>query len=243
MLLDRVAAYWDRRAEGYSMTVHEELAGPVGAFFEDALRDALPPGDGLACLDMGCGPGFFTILLNRLGHRPTSADYSLEMLERARANCAEAGYAAHTVQADAQALPFGDAAFDFVCSRNLVWDLERPERAYAEWLRVLKPGGRLLVCDGNHYLHYYNADYRTAWERDDCRTHDTRGVDPKPIDDIARDLPLSRQLRPEWDVATLSGMGLADIRVSRYGKTFLEPLADTGGALTMNFILRGTKTL
>jgi len=228
MLLDDIAAYWDSRADGYSQSIHEELAGKTGIFFEGILRQALPEGEGLNCLDMGCGPGFFTLLLGRLGHRVTSADYSPEMLERTRRNCAELGFEAHTVRADAQNLPFEDDCFDFVCSRNLVWDLEKPERAYSEWLRVLKPGGHLLVCDGNHYLYYYNEEYQRVWE--ERLPHDTRGVDPTPINEIARNLPLSRQLRPEWDVETLAGKGLKGIHVIRLE----EPP-------TMNFILWGNK--
>ena len=39
------------------------------------------------------------------------------------------------------------------------------------------------------------------------------GVDPKPIDDIARDLPLSRIERPEWDVEVFTKLGAAEISV------------------------------
>jgi SAM-dependent methyltransferase len=228
MLLDDIAAYWDSRADGYSQSIHEELAGETGIFFEGILRQALPEGEGLSCLDMGCGPGFFTLLLGRLGHHVISADYSPEMLERTRRNCAEQGFEAQTMRADAQNLPFEDGRFDFVCSRNLVWNLEKPERAYSEWLRVLKPGGRLLVCDGNHYLYYYREDYRRAWE--ERLTHDTRGVDPTPINEIARGLPLSRQLRPEWDVETLTKLGLREIHVRRMEQP-----------LTYNFVLSGVR--
>ena len=228
MLLDDIAAYWDSRADGYSQSIHEKLTGEAGFFFEGILWQALPEGEGLACLDMGCGPGFFTLLLGRLGHYVISADYSPEMLERTRRNCAELGFEAHTVRADAQSLPFEDGRFDFVCSRNLLWDLENPEKAYSEWLRVLKPGRRLLMCDGNHYLYYYREDYRRAWE--ERTTRDTRGVDPTQINEIARELPLSRQLRPEWDVETIAKLGFREIQVRRVEQQ-----------LTYNFILSGVR--
>lgn len=244
MLLEDIAAYWDLRAEGYSQSIHEELAGGVGVFYNDMLCEVLPAGQHLSCLDMGCGPGFFTLLLDRMGHQVTSADYSPEMLERTRRNCAEMGFEAHTVRADAQHLPFENNTFDFICSRNLVWNLEEPERAYSEWMRVLKSGGRLLVCDGNHYLYYYDEDYRKAWESEvkaGRGTHDTRGVDPTPINEIARDLPLSRQRRPEWDEIALGQLGLRDIRVKRFDKPWQDP--DTGEirSLTATFCLSGIK--
>ena len=48
---------------------------------------------------------------------------------------------------DAQKLDFEDNTFDVVISRNLTWNLEHPDVAYREWVRVLKVGGRLLNFD------------------------------------------------------------------------------------------------
>jgi ubiquinone/menaquinone biosynthesis C-methylase UbiE len=42
-----------------------------------------------------------------------------------------------------------DNSFDFATTRHLAWTLTDPLAAYAEWYRVLKPGGRLLVNDGD----------------------------------------------------------------------------------------------
>ena len=51
-------------------------------------------------------------------------------------------------EADAEALPFAPASFDLVVSRHLLWTLPHPEAAIDEWRRVLRPGGRLVVVDG-----------------------------------------------------------------------------------------------
>ena len=245
MMLDRIAAYWDTRAEGYSESIHAELAGGGADEYRSLLRQALPEGRKRTALDMGCGPGLFTLLLNEMGVCVTSADYSPGMLERTEQNCAEAGYSANTVRTDAQALPFADASFDFVCSRNLVWNLEAPERAYSEWMRVLRPGGRLLVCDGNHYLHYYHEDYRReraqALAQGRAAEHSTGGVDPAPINEIARELPLSRELRPEWDERTLSALGLRRINVRRFERIFKDDESGEEKKLTHRFALWGEK--
>lgn len=73
------------------------------------------------------------------------------MLKKARERANVMGAYIDAVLGDAQILPFADNTFDCVCSRNLVWNLEMPQTAYREWLRVLKPGGILLIFDGNHY--------------------------------------------------------------------------------------------
>ena len=44
MLLSEIRSYWDRRAEGYSLTIHQQLAGEVGAFFRRVLKDCAPAG-------------------------------------------------------------------------------------------------------------------------------------------------------------------------------------------------------
>ena len=49
------------------------------------------------------------------------------------------------------ALRFADNTFDMIVSRNVTWNLEHPDRAYYEWMRVLKPGGVLLNFDASWY--------------------------------------------------------------------------------------------
>src|SRR5205807_2091298 len=54
----------------------------------------------------------------------------------------------HSIRTPAEQLPFGPARFDLVISRHLLWTLPHPEAAIDEWIRVLRPGGRLVVVDG-----------------------------------------------------------------------------------------------
>lgn len=218
MLLDKIGSYWDTRAAGYSATIQKQLENEEAAVFRALLREGAPKGETLKCLDIGCGPGFFSILLAQDGYAVTAVDYSERMLAQAASNFAETGVSAVLMRGDAQALPFPDESFDYIVSRNLVWDLEHPERAYTEWLRLLKPGGRLFVADGNHYLYYFDEQYREAEiQCSGLHRHDCQGVDPTPINEIARTLPLSHEHRPAWDVAQLLELGFerAEVRVSR----------------------------
>ncbi len=241
MLLDEIGQYWDTRAEGYSISTNNQLAGNAADRYRELLRQARPEGEKLNCLDIGCGPGFFSILLSQDGHCVTSLDYSSEMLIKAEANFAAFGVNPTVVQGDAQNLGFADSSFDMIVSRDLVWNLEQPVLAYSEWLRVLKPGGRIFVSDGNYYLYYYHPDYRRARELQSRGSHPCYGVDPTPINNIARDLPLSRQLRPDWDVRTLAELGLRNIQTRVGYREFTDP--DTGETkkLSSHFVLWGEK--
>lgn len=241
MYLSKISAYWDTRAEGYSKTIHEQLRSGRAEFFRDRLRAYAPEGGCLNCLDVGCGPGLFSILLAQDGHCVTAADYSEKMLEQATANFAEAGVHVKTLRGDAQNLPFEDGSFDYVVSRNLVWNLEQPESAYLEWLRILRPGGRLLVMDGNHYLYYYDELYRRASEQS-RKTHGCcYGVDPAPIDEIARDLPLSRQRRPEWDARALIALGASKLHSELYPLVFPDPESGAERSVVSDFLICAEK--
>jgi len=99
-----------------------------------------------------------------------------------------------------------------IVTRNLTWNLEHPEKAYREWLRVLKKGGCILNYDGNYYLHYYDEEYRQEYEIRQIHHGDEHkyieNVDVNIINNVARDLPLSREKRPQWDINLLLEMGV-----------------------------------
>lgn len=77
----------------------------------------------------------------------TCLDYSRDMLERAACRFHDAGIGnARTMQGDVGSLPFGDETFDGVLCMNGLHVFPNKEKAYAEILRTLKPGGELLAC-------------------------------------------------------------------------------------------------
>ena len=111
-------------------------------------------------------------------------------------------------------LQFADESFDAVVSRNLTWNLPHPELAYAEWTRVLKPGGVILNYDANWYAYLYDDRAQAAFDRD--RENSARmGVRDENIgenfdvmEEIARQMPLSNIRRPNWDLELLKSLGL-----------------------------------
>ena len=126
------------------------------------------------------------------------------------------------MEMNAESLAFPDAAFDVVLSRNLTWNLPNPELAYAEWMRVLRPGGLLLNFDANWYGYLFNADAQAAYERDRRNTaqqgikDENIGENFDVMENIARRIPLSNMSRPAWDLCVLSRLGLqvqADVQI------------------------------
>ena len=226
-LKDENEAYWTNRASGYSEVNKDELRTQQKAVWTCELTEQIEaafPGvapENLRVLDMGCGPGFFSIILARAGYRVTAADYTPAMLDEARTNARNESVeqAIDFCRMDAENLEVASDTFDVVVSRNLTWNLPHPERAYAEWLRVLKPGGLLLNYDANWYAHLYDAELRRAYEADRQATQDAGikdeyvGTDIDAMEDIARQMPLSPVERPAWDEGVLRELGAAQVEV------------------------------
>jgi ubiquinone/menaquinone biosynthesis C-methylase UbiE len=102
----------------------------------------------LDALDVGCGTGFLSLELAGRGHRVTGLDFAPSMIERAERKAAELGFAVRFEQGDAEQMPFAPASFNLVISRHVLWTLPHPEAAVDDWLRVLRPGARLVIVDG-----------------------------------------------------------------------------------------------
>ncbi len=121
----------------------------------------------------------------------TCLDYSTDMLERAEQRLRDAGITnVKTMQGDVDALPFENDTFDFVLCMNGLHVFPDKERAYAEILRTLKPGGELLAC------FYIAGEQKVAdWL---AKTVMTRMGWFTPPFDTAADV--HRRLQPYYDI-------------------------------------------
>jgi SAM-dependent methyltransferase len=101
---------------------------------------------GQRVLDVACGTGVVALAASRTGARVTGLDLTPELLARARENASIAGVDVEWHEGDAEALPFGDAAFDAVVSQFGHIFAPRPEVVTREMLRVLRPGGTIAFA-------------------------------------------------------------------------------------------------
>ena len=97
-------------------------------------------------LDVGCGTGNAAIPAARAGARTVGLDLTPELFDAGRRLAAEAGVEVEWVEGDAEAMPFDDASFDAVVSVLGVMFAPRHGVAAGELVRVLRPGGRLVLC-------------------------------------------------------------------------------------------------
>jgi ubiquinone/menaquinone biosynthesis C-methylase UbiE len=114
----------------------------------DLMVDACGVAPQDTVLDVACGPGITACAFAKAAARVTGIDITPAMIERAKTRQAEMGLTNLTWHVgDIQSLPFPDASFSLVVTRFSFHHVLDPKAALAEMMRVLKPGGRVMVMD------------------------------------------------------------------------------------------------
>lgn len=98
---------------------------------------------GQTILDLAAGTGSSSVAFLREGVKVIAADFSKGMLEEGKRRHPQLDF----VFADAANLPFSNATFDTVTISFGIRNVEKTEVALGEMFRVLKPGGKLVVCE------------------------------------------------------------------------------------------------
>jgi ubiquinone/menaquinone biosynthesis C-methylase UbiE len=131
---------------------------------------AVQPGE--AALDVGTGAGFTAFALAEDGGRTVATDIAPGMLSQARRLAVERRLKGISFAlAGAEALAFTDGAFDVVTCRLAAHHFIDVRAAVAEFYRVLRPGGRLVICDTLAPEDEAIADYQHDLERRRDATH------------------------------------------------------------------------
>lgn len=115
-----------------------------------AVREMMDGREPLAVLDVACGTGDFTMAIARhapCGSRVLGIDLSEEMMEEGRRKLAAANIEATMEYGDCEALVYDDNTFDRVSVGFGIRNFEHQEAGLREMLRVLKPGGKLVVLE------------------------------------------------------------------------------------------------
>lgn len=141
---------WDAEATTFDDQPDHGLRDPaILAAWTSLLKRSLPASTGAEkVLDIGCGTGSLSLVLVGLGYQVTGIDFSPEMIARAQAKTAAAHDAVtfHVMDAAFPQLP--PQQFDALVCRHLLWALPDIEQVLLRWVRLLKPGGRLLLVEG-----------------------------------------------------------------------------------------------
>jgi ubiquinone/menaquinone biosynthesis C-methylase UbiE len=119
--------------------VRQKLAKALGGEGRERFNDAL---------EIGSGTGYFSLNLVQLGaiERLTATDISPGMLGRLSSTAESLGLEVKTVRTEAEVLPFAAESFDLVFGHAVLHHIPDLRAAFAEFLRVLRPGGAIVFC-------------------------------------------------------------------------------------------------
>ena len=112
-------------------------------FWENAIVDTTINKNAFV-LDLGTGTGFLARIMLKHGFKVLGLDLSKDMLDVAMRKVPNA----FLVRGDAENIPLKDGGVDLIVSRWVLWTLPHPWEALAEVVRVLKPDGHVMLCDG-----------------------------------------------------------------------------------------------
>ena len=222
----RVKDYWTQRSHDFGTVRKNELENEMGQRWLYEIEQFLPEGGSLDILDVGTGTGFFAVLLAQQGHRVEGIDLTPAMLEEARTLAKQRNLDITFREMDAQNLAYPDGTFDVVISRNLTWTLPDPERAYASWFRVLKPGGVLLNFDADYAAHVRSHSVQNRKVAPDSPYGHVGMTDALQQENDAITLSMDiGQARPEWDGEVLTRVGFQSCQTdTQVGKRLLGEL-------------------
>ncbi len=158
-ILETVAERWNTHAEKYDTTHHGNNTEEDISNWKEVLEAQMGDDRRVEVLDVGAGTGFLTLLISELGYRCRGLDISGGMLDVARQHARERGLAIEFIQGAVESMPISDNSLDVIANRSLMWTLLTPDTILKEWLRALKPGGKLLcfctagkgMPEGHHY--------------------------------------------------------------------------------------------
>lgn len=135
----------------------------INDFFNGEIPEFLYPPEGLCddVLDLGCGPGFWTVefLLNREIKTIVSCDLTSQALKLTKKRMFHYEYNPTIIQGNAEILPFKDNSFSFINCQGVIHHTPYPKKCIEEMNRITKPGGMISVSV--YYLNFFLRHWDT----------------------------------------------------------------------------------
>lgn len=218
-IVEDIKKYWKSQSERYSNMNIEDMEGEKKEVWQKLILDNAPQKEKLKILDVGTGPGFFSIIMALNNHDVTGIDITPEMIAQAKNNALYYKAKVDFRLVKDNELPFDEGEFDMIICRDVIWNIKDPISYLKDLNRVLKKGGRLTYFDANWYLYLYNKDYKKKFDMARLKLKEY-GYDDfygsekaKAMETIAYSLPLSKEQRPKWDKENLELCGFKVLKI------------------------------
>lgn len=206
-LKELIQKRWISSAKEYGAGTRKELKRQCDKW-KQYITDNKIITPGMSILDTCCGPGFMSIVFSGDDHTTIGIDECDDMLEEAQLNARLEHANVNFEKMDCHNLAFSDSTFDLIVTRYSLWTLYNPGKALKEWIRVLKPEGRLLIFDCAWNAEYHDKSIleekiktRKEFGISVCEEYYGDRILAQELD--ARSI-LGRHKRPDWDFNILA---------------------------------------
>lgn len=155
------------KIKAYFSEVAEQWDNMRVNFFSDSLREKvlslIGTVHGNTAADIGAGTGFMTEGLLRMGLKVIAVDQSSEMLDVLKKKLAHTDRLECRV-GESENLPLVDASVNYVFANMYLHHVESPQTAIMEMVRILKPGGKLVITDlDEHQFLFLRTEHHDRW--------------------------------------------------------------------------------
>jgi 2-polyprenyl-3-methyl-5-hydroxy-6-metoxy-1,4-benzoquinol methylase/DNA-binding transcriptional ArsR family regulator len=216
----RLIEFWDRYSEQQAEYTKSSLE--TNGWVAAKMQLLCPNMKNMKIADIGTGAGFMAISLAELGHTVIATDISEKMLEVAGSIAAERNLSIEFVKDDIEDTKLPKGAFDIVVLRDVVYNVTNLEKVAYNIVELIRPGGYLMIADGNYFLYCNDDEYQHRNDYHIVRNRECEyqtmtqmsDVQYRELESIISKLEVNYECRPFKDLNTLARLGIGNLSIA-----------------------------